>query len=66
MTDDDATALIHRTMPLCATLGIVARRFGPDAVEVELAWAEGLCTGGGVLHGGALMALADSAGGACA
>lgn len=49
-------------MPLCATLGIGARRFGPDAVELELEWAHGLCTSGGVLRGGVLMALADDRG----
>jgi uncharacterized protein (TIGR00369 family) len=31
-----------------------------------LPWQASLCTAGGVLHGGALMALADSAGAACA
>ena len=36
------------------------------AVEIELDWAEALCTAGAVLHGGVLMALADAAGGACA
>lgn len=29
-------------------------------------WAASLCTANGILHGGAIMALADSAGGACA
>jgi uncharacterized protein (TIGR00369 family) len=29
-------------------------------------WAPSLCTAGGILHGGAVMALADSAGAACA
>jgi uncharacterized protein (TIGR00369 family) len=29
-------------------------------------WALHLCTSGGVLHGGALMAIADTAGAACA
>jgi len=33
---------------------------------LELAWSPSLCTAGGLLHGGALMALADSAGGMCA
>ena len=31
-----------------------------------MAWDERLCTSGGVLHGGVLMALADSTGAACA
>jgi uncharacterized protein (TIGR00369 family) len=37
-----------------------------DEVRARLAWREELCTAGGLLHGGALMALADSAGGVCA
>src|SRR5262249_40019621 len=39
---------------------------GPDEVDATLEWAAGLCTAAGVLHGGALMALADTAGGVCA
>lgn len=61
----EITDAVTVQMPLSATLGI--RMFG-DAEEVEasLAWAPGLCTAGGVLHGGVLMALADSAGAVCA
>ena len=53
-------------MPLCATLGITAQEFTPALVRLSLSWSPGLCTTGGLLHGGAVMALADSAGGACA
>lgn len=63
---DDATAFVHETMPLCATLGVIATAFAPDRVLLELPWAEELCTAGGLLHGGALMTLADSAGAAVA
>lgn len=66
MTDADPTAFLHQTMPLCATLGITAESFVAERVTLLLEWSEGLCTNGGVLHGGALMALADSAGGASA
>ena len=38
----------------------------PDEVVLRLHWAEDLCTSGGVLHGGAVMGLADSGGGLCA
>lgn len=62
----DSTRFVQESMPLCATLGITAERLDPDEVVLELEWREELCTGGGVLHGGALMALADSAGAACA
>ena len=62
----DPTELLHSSMPLCATFGMRGVRFEPEAVEVELDWNAALCTSGGLLHGGALMALADAAGGACA
>jgi 1,4-dihydroxy-2-naphthoyl-CoA hydrolase len=61
----DLTAVVNDQMPLGATLGFRTSG-GPDEVEARLAWAPGLCTAGGVLHGGVLMALADSAGGVCA
>ncbi|MCL2582664.1 MAG: PaaI family thioesterase [Streptosporangiales bacterium] len=53
-------------MPFTRTLGITCERYEPGEVRARLPWAAGLCTSGGVLHGGAIMALADSAGGACA
>ena len=61
----DLTDVVNQQMPLGATLGIRTSG-GPDEVEATLAWAPELCTAGGVLHGGVLMALADSAGGVCA
>ena len=60
------TNWIREAMPLCATLGIEAEEATPDSVVLTMEWAPELCTSGGLLHGGALMALADSAGGACA
>jgi 1,4-dihydroxy-2-naphthoyl-CoA hydrolase len=66
MTDTAATELIHAQVPLCATLGITADTFRPDEVVLCLDWAPTLCTGNDVLHGGIVMALADSAGGVCA
>ena len=66
MTDTAATTLIHAQVPLCATLGITADTFRPDEVVLSLDWAPNLCTGNDVLHGGIVMALADSAGGVCA
>ena len=53
-------------MPFARTLGIAFTRYAPDEVRARLAWAPELCTAGGVLHGGSIMALADSTGGACA
>lgn len=63
---DQATEEFRSLMPLAATLGIVVIRYEPAEVRARLAWSPELCTVGGVLHGGALMALADSTGGACA
>ena len=63
---DDATAFLHRSMPLCATLGMRSVTQSPELVEVALDWDPSLCTSGGLLHGGAVMALSDAAGGACA
>jgi uncharacterized protein (TIGR00369 family) len=66
MTDTAATELIQNLMPLCATLGITADSLSPHEVVLSLDWAPTLTTGNDVLHGGIVMALADSAGGACA
>jgi uncharacterized protein (TIGR00369 family) len=60
------TELVQQMMPLCASLGITAREFAADAVVLELAWRPELCTSNGVLHGGVIMTLADSAGAGCA
>jgi uncharacterized protein (TIGR00369 family) len=66
VTDDAATALIQEAMPLCATLGVRADTYTAEEVSLSLDWAPGLCTTNGILHGGVLMTLADSAGAACA
>jgi 1,4-dihydroxy-2-naphthoyl-CoA hydrolase len=62
----DPTETLRALMPFAATLGIEWLRYEPEEVRARLAWAPGLCTSGGAMHGGAVMALADSAGGACA
>jgi len=66
MTDTAATEMIHGLVPLSVTLGITADAAGPDEVVLSLDWAENLTTGGGVLHGGIVMALADTSGAVCA
>lgn len=61
----EITDVVNAQMPLGTTLGI--RTFGgPEEVEATLTWAPELCTAGGVLHGGVLMTLADSAAAVCA
>ena len=57
---------LHDAMPLCKTLGMRVSSAERDAVVLELDWSASLCTTAGLLHGGAVMALADSAGGVCA
>jgi 1,4-dihydroxy-2-naphthoyl-CoA hydrolase len=49
-------------IPFARTLGIESIRSEPDEVVLRLAWGEHLCTAGGILHGGAIMSLADTAG----
>ena len=66
MTDTAATEMIHGLVPLAVTLGITADAAGPDEVVLSLDWASNLTTGGGVLHGGMVMALADTSGAVCA
>ena len=53
-------------MPFTNLLGVELTAAAPTVVRATLAWAEERCTTGGVLHGGALMGLADSLGGVCA
>ncbi|MEN3273061.1 MAG: 1,4-dihydroxy-2-naphthoyl-CoA hydrolase [Actinomycetota bacterium] len=57
---------LHKAMPLCETLGMRVSSAERDGVVLELDWSDSLCTTAGLLHGGAVMALADSAGGVCA
>ena len=49
-------------MPFAQHLGLTVEEAGPDKVIARLAWAPHLCTAGGIMHGGVLMSLADSAG----
>jgi 1,4-dihydroxy-2-naphthoyl-CoA hydrolase len=52
--------------PLAGTLGIELTQADSGEVRGGMDWAPERCTAGGVLHGGALMALADTLGGVCA
>ncbi len=53
-------------LPFAAGLGLVLDAAAPDEVRGRMPWAPERCTTGGILHGGVLMALADSLGGICA
>jgi uncharacterized protein (TIGR00369 family) len=62
----DLTEQLNAAMPFGAFLGLEVLAASPEEVRARLAWAEELCTAGGILHGGVLMGLADSTGGFCA
>ena len=49
-------------MPMADHLGIAVTSADASRCVATLAWAPSLCTAGGVMHGGALMTLADTAG----
>ena len=68
MTEVDAalTEVAQASMPLAQTLGLEMISAGADEVQARLPWEERLCTAGGILHGGALMSLADATGAYCA
>jgi uncharacterized protein (TIGR00369 family) len=53
-------------MPFASHCGITVDSATPGEVKGSLAWRPELCTSAGVIHGGALMALADSLGAMCA
>ena len=53
-------------MPFARHLGIEVTAAEREEVRARLAWTEHLCTSGGVLHGGVVMAVADTSGALCA
>ena len=60
------TAALHALVPFAVTLGLRVAAASPEEVDVELDHRPELCTAAGVLHGGAIMALADTTGAVCA
>ena len=54
------------SMPFARELGVEVTAATPEEVRGRLAWSERLCTAGGVMHGGVLMAFADTLGASCA
>ena len=57
---------LHDAIPFAAMLGIELLEATPELVRARLEWTPERCTLGGIMHGGALMALADNSGGICA
>lgn len=60
------TEALLQAMPFATALGAELDAAEPEEVRGRLAWAPERCTAGGVMHGGALMALADSLAAICA
>jgi 1,4-dihydroxy-2-naphthoyl-CoA hydrolase len=53
---------IADTMPFAKLMGVKVLEASADRIVGELTVREDLCTSGGILHGGAAMAFADSLG----
>jgi uncharacterized protein (TIGR00369 family) len=66
LIDSELTGGFRASMPFADVLGIEILAASPEEVRVRSAWEERLCTAGGILHGGALMGIADAAGAYCA
>ena len=57
---------IAATIPYAAALGIVLEEATAELARGSLAWLPERCTTSGVMHGGAIMSLADTVGAVCA
>ena len=53
-------------VPFAGLVGVRLVSAIPEEVKGRLEWSEERCTAGGVLHGGALMTMADTLGALCA
>ncbi len=63
MADDAAQAINERMKGLFGdVIGLKVMEARKDKVVAEFDWRPDLCTVGGILHGGALMAVADQVG----
>jgi len=65
MEQRDAAAFLDM-MPFARLVGLEITAAAREEVRGRLAWTPEHCTSGGVLHGGALMTLADTLGAVCA
>lgn len=62
----EMTASVHASQPFAVELGIRDVTGSPEGVTAHATWAPEHCTAGGTLHGGYLMAIADTVGALCA
>jgi 1,4-dihydroxy-2-naphthoyl-CoA hydrolase len=61
-----SAAVLIGSMPFARTCGIELTEAGAERVTGFVPWAPERCTAADVMHGGVIMALADSLGAACA
>jgi 1,4-dihydroxy-2-naphthoyl-CoA hydrolase len=66
MPTPEELAAVWSTMPFAQTIGSELLEADPAGVRARIAWDESRCTAAGMLHGGVLMSLADSAAAVCA
>jgi uncharacterized protein (TIGR00369 family) len=66
VSDLPTPAEIRDLIPFAALVGLELLEVSPQLVRGRLPWSAELCTTGGVMHGGALMTLADTCAAACA
>jgi 1,4-dihydroxy-2-naphthoyl-CoA hydrolase len=65
-TADPSPADVLATIPYSVALGMTLDEATPQLVRGSLPWSPERCTTGGVMHGGAVMSLADTVGAVCA
>jgi 1,4-dihydroxy-2-naphthoyl-CoA hydrolase len=65
VSNPDPTGILAH-MPFAEALGIELGEVTPGRVTATMEWARERCTTGGMIHGGALMAFADTVGALCA
>jgi 1,4-dihydroxy-2-naphthoyl-CoA hydrolase len=65
-TTDPSPADVLATIPYSVALGMTLDEATPQLVRGSLPWSPERCTTSGVMHGGAVMSLADTVGAVCA
>ena len=63
---ESSAADLLASMPYASALGITLDELTPQLVRGSLGWSPGRCTASGLMHGGAVMSLADTIGAVCA
>lgn len=66
MDSAEFARMVVASMPFATALQIEVTELTPQQVSATMAWAQERCTTAGILHGGALMAFADTVGAVCA